>query len=87
MRGQGKGWITADILCCLELRHKEYTRINKGKVTGRTMEIHRLIGRALRSVVDLEKVGEKPFGLIVMLFKQMAEQEQHRLQVHLWLWF
>ncbi len=33
------------------------------------MEIHRLIGRALRSVVDLEKVGEKPFGLIVMFIQ------------------
>ena len=32
---------------------------SKGKVTGRTMEIQRLIGRALRSVVDLEVIGEK----------------------------
>lgn len=48
---------------------------SKGKVTGRTMEIQRLIGRALRSVVDLEVIGEKQFGLTAMSSKLMEGQE------------
>lgn len=60
MRGQEKGWITAEYSMlprATETRNmRESTR---GKVSGRTMEIQRLIGRALRSVVDLELIGER----------------------------
>ncbi|MBM7701317.1 ribonuclease PH [Metabacillus iocasae] len=60
MRGQGKGWITAEYSMLPRATEQRNIREStKGKVTGRTMEIQRLIGRALRSVVDLEKVGEK----------------------------
>lgn len=60
MRGQGKGWITAEYSMLPRATEKRTMREStKGKVTGRTMEIQRLIGRALRSVVDLEKLGEK----------------------------
>ena len=38
----------------------------KGKLTGRTMEIQRLIGRALRTAVDLEKLGERTITSTVM---------------------
>src|SRR5690625_2016852 len=53
MRGQNKGWITAE--CAMLPRATEQRNIResfRGKVSGRTMEIQRLIGRALRSVVN-----------------------------------
>lgn len=60
MRGQGKGWITAEYAMLPRATEQRNTREStKGKVTGRTMEIQRLIGRALRSVVDLDLLGEK----------------------------
>mgnify|MGYP001444959707 CR=1 FL=1 len=60
MRGQGKGWITAEYAMLPRATAERNIReSSKGKVSGRTMEIQRLIGRALRSVVDLEKIGER----------------------------
>ncbi|WP_210609415.1 ribonuclease PH [Priestia flexa] len=60
MRGQGKGWITAEYsMLPRATQQRNIRESTKGKVTGRTMEIQRLIGRALRAVVDLDKVGEK----------------------------
>jgi len=60
LRGQGKGWITAEYAMLPRATEQRNIReSSKGKVTGRTMEIQRLIGRALRSIVDLETVGEK----------------------------
>ncbi len=60
LRGEGKGWITAEYAMLPRATEKRNIReSSKGKITGRTMEIQRLIGRALRAVVDLEKLGEK----------------------------
>jgi ribonuclease PH len=60
MRGEGKGWITAEYAMIPRATEQRTIReSSKGKVAGRTMEIQRLIGRALRSVVDLESLGEK----------------------------
>lgn len=60
MRGQGKGWITAEYAMLPRATEQRNAREStKGKVSGRTMEIQRLIGRALRSVVDLDLLGEK----------------------------
>ena len=60
LRGCGKGWITAEYSMLPSSTHTRKIReSSKGKVEGRTQEIQRLIGRALRSVVDLEKLGEK----------------------------
>lgn len=60
MRGQGKGWITAEYaMLPRATADRNIRESSKGKVSGRTMEIQRLIGRALRSVVDLEKIGER----------------------------
>ncbi|MGC4376192.1 ribonuclease PH [Fictibacillus sp. Mic-4] len=60
MRGQGKGWITAEYSMLPRATEQRTIReSSKGKVSGRTMEIQRLIGRALRSVVDLDKIGER----------------------------
>ncbi len=60
LRGQGKGWITAEYSMLPRATEQRNTReSSRGKVSGRTMEIQRLIGRALRSVVDLEAIGER----------------------------
>jgi ribonuclease PH len=60
MRGQGKGWVTAEYSMLPRATEQRNIReAAKGKVSGRTMEIQRLIGRALRSVVNLEKLGER----------------------------
>ncbi|MCY7617653.1 ribonuclease PH [Bacillus pumilus] len=60
LRGEGKGWITAEYSMLPRATAQRTMReSSKGKVTGRTMEIQRLIGRALRAVVDLEKLGER----------------------------
>jgi ribonuclease PH len=60
LRGQGKGWITAEYSMLPRATAQRTRRESSaGKVGGRTMEIQRLIGRALRAVVDLEALGEK----------------------------
>ncbi|KAB7708591.1 ribonuclease PH [Bacillus aerolatus] len=60
MRGSGKGWISAEYSMLPRATGQRNIReSSKGKVSGRTMEIQRLIGRALRAVVDLEAIGER----------------------------
>lgn len=60
MRNKGKGWITAEYAMLPRATDSRNIReSSKGKVSGRTMEIQRLIGRALRAVVDLDKLGER----------------------------
>src|SRR5699024_3633659 len=60
LRGQGKGWITAEYSMLTRAKNTRNIRAaSKGKITGRTMEIQRLIGRSLRSVVDLDLIGER----------------------------
>ena len=60
LRGSGKGWVTAEYGM---LPRSTNTRIDResarGKQSGRTQEIQRLIGRSLRSVVNLENLGER----------------------------
>ncbi|HET6872763.1 MAG TPA: ribonuclease PH, partial [Sporolactobacillaceae bacterium] len=64
MRGQGKGWITAEYsMLPRATATRNIRESSKGKVSGRTMEIQRLIGRALRSVVNLEEIGERTIWL------------------------
>lgn len=60
LKGQGKGWITAEYAMLPRATQQRNQRESiKGKPGGRTMEIQRLIGRALRSVVDLGALGER----------------------------
>jgi len=58
MRDQGIGWVTAEYSMLPSSTHTRIRR-ERGKVGGRTMEIQRLIGRALRAVVDFKKLGER----------------------------
>lgn len=60
MRGLGKGWITAEYSMLPRATNTRNVRESaRGKLSGRTMEIQRLIGRSLRAAVDLEKLGER----------------------------
>lgn len=60
MKGLGKGWITAEYGMLPRSTTQRMDReAAKGKQSGRTQEIQRLIGRALRAVVDLQKLGER----------------------------
>ncbi|MFD0672945.1 ribonuclease PH [Cohnella sp. GCM10027633] len=64
LKGQGKGWVTAEYSMLPRATHSRNQRESaKGKLTGRTMEIQRLIGRALRSVVNLHALGERTITL------------------------
>ena len=57
LRGQGQGWITAEYGMLPGATTERVAR-DRYKVGGRTMEIQRLIGRALRAAIDLQKLGE-----------------------------
>ena len=59
LKNSGRGWITAEYGMLPRSTHTRMDReVNKGKPSGRTQEIQRLIGRSLRSVVDLKKLSE-----------------------------
>ncbi len=58
LKGKGKGWVTAEYSMLPRATHTRSKR-DREKVSGRTQEIQRLIGRALRSMIDLEKLGER----------------------------
>ena len=60
LRGKGTGWVTAEYSMLPRATHTRSQReSSKGKVGGRTHEIQRLIGRSLRSVIDLTLLGER----------------------------
>ena len=59
MKGEGRGWATAEYAMLPRATHTRSSRESvKGKIGGRTHEISRLIGRSLRAVLDLSKLGE-----------------------------
>jgi ribonuclease PH len=60
LRGKGLGWVTAEYSMLPRATNERMQReVSKGRQGGRTMEIQRLIGRALRGVVDTSKVGDR----------------------------
>jgi ribonuclease PH len=60
LRGKGRGWVTAEYSMLPRATHTRSQReSSKGKIGGRTHEIQRLIGRSLRSVMDLTLLGER----------------------------
>lgn len=60
LRGKGTGWVTAEYAMLPRATHTRSSReAAKGKQSGRTLEIQRLIGRSLRAVVDLDALGER----------------------------
>lgn len=64
LRGKGQGWVTAEYGMLPRSTHTRTGReAAKGKQTGRTQEIQRLIGRSLRAVIDLKALGERQITL------------------------
>jgi len=64
LRGKGQGWVTAEYGMLPRSTHTRTAReAAKGKQTGRTQEIQRLIGRSLRAVIDLKALGERTITL------------------------
>ncbi len=64
LRGKGEGWVTGEYSMLPRATHTRGSReAAKGKQSGRTQEIQRLIGRSLRSVTDLRKLGERQITL------------------------
>jgi ribonuclease PH len=62
LKGKGQGWLTAEYAMLPSATHTRSDRERKGP-SGRTQEIQRLIGRSLRSIVDLTKLGERTIML------------------------
>lgn len=64
LRNTGQGWVTAEYSMLPRATHTRTIReASRGKLSGRTMEIQRLIGRVLRSVVNLKDLGERTIWL------------------------
>jgi ribonuclease PH len=64
LRGKGEGWVTAEYSMLPRATHTRGSReAAKGKQSGRTQEIQRLIGRSLRAVTDFKKLGERQIVL------------------------
>jgi ribonuclease PH len=64
LRGKGQGWITAEYGMLPRATHTRTAReASRGKQSGRTQEIQRLIGRSLRAVIDLKALGERTVTL------------------------
>ncbi|WP_338244919.1 ribonuclease PH [Aurantiacibacter hainanensis] len=64
LRGKGQGWVTGEYSMLPRATHTRGSReAAKGKQSGRTQEIQRLIGRSLRAVCDMEKLGERQITL------------------------
>ena len=64
LRGKGQGWVTAEYSMLPRATHTRGSReAAKGKQSGRTQEIQRLIGRSLRAVTDLQRLGERQIVL------------------------
>ena len=64
LKGKGQGWVTAEYGMLPRSTHTRTSReAAKGKQTGRTQEIQRLIGRSLRAVIDLKALGERQITL------------------------
>ena len=63
LEGRGQGWVTAEYGMLPGSTHERKQRERAGKTDGRTAEIQRLVGRAMRAAVDLEMLGERTIWL------------------------
>jgi ribonuclease PH len=87
LKGQGQGWITAEYGMLPRSTHTRNAReAAKGKQGGRTMEIQRLIARALRAAVDLKALGEFTITLDCDVIQATAAPVPRPLPVPAWRW-
>ena len=63
LEGKGQGWVTAEYNMLPRATHTRNARERSGKISGRTQEIQRLIGRSLRAAVDLANLGPRTITL------------------------
>jgi ribonuclease PH len=63
LEGKGQGWVTAEYSMLPRATHTRSARERDGRLSGRTQEIQRLIGRSLRAVVDMSKLGPRTIML------------------------
>ena len=63
LEGKGQGWVTAEYNMLPRATHTRSPREREGRVSGRTQEIQRLIGRSLRAVVDMNSLGPRTITL------------------------
>jgi len=63
LEGKGQGWVTAEYNMLPRSTHTRSSRERDGRVSGRTQEIQRLIGRSLRAVVDMQALGARTITL------------------------
>lgn len=63
LEGKGQGWVTAEYNMLPRATHTRNARERNGKISGRTQEIQRLIGRSLRAAVDLTRLGPRTITL------------------------
>lgn len=81
LKGKGTGWVTAEYAMLPRATHERSPReAVKGKQGGRTLEIQRLVGRALRSVTDLSKLGERSIWVDCDVIQADGGRERHPLQ-------
>ncbi len=84
LKGRDEGWVTAEYGMLPRSTNERMNReASSGRQGGRTMEIQRLIGRSLRAMVDLKKLGENTI-VIATCCKRMAVRERLRLRAVLW---
>ena len=87
LRGRGRGWVTSEYgmlpRATLTRSPREATR---GKVSGRGHEIQRLIGRALRAVVDLEQLGERTVWIDCDVIQADGGRARPPSREHSWRW-
>src|SRR5947209_3871270 len=63
LEGKGQGWVTAEYNMLPRATHTRSSRERDGRISGRTQEIQRLIGRSLRAAVDMQKLGPRTITL------------------------
>lgn len=86
LKGQGGVGSPQNMACCHAPHTRNAREAAKGKQGGRTMEIQRLIARALRAAVDLKTLGEFTITLDCDVIGQMAVPAPHQLPAHALRW-
>ena len=81
LKDTGKGWVTTIIMYPGSTNERLAREASKGKQGGRTLEIQRLIGRSLRAVVDLTKIGEQMITVDCDVLQADGERAPPRLRV------
>jgi ribonuclease PH len=78
LKGTGEGWVTCEYgMLPRSTQTRKPRDISKLKLDGRTAEIQRLIGRALRSIVDLKKLGERTIWIDCDVIQADGGKERH----------